>query len=245
MNVHVLELKFNFTGKEETLCPVLMEQGDELILVDCGYEGFMPLIEAAVHQHGFSLEKLTGLIITHHDMDHMGAAFELKTKYPSVTIYSSAIEAPYISGKLKSERLRQAENLYDSLPEDQKPGARYFQQMLQQIKPVEVDYTLTPIENPSFLKSAQIIFTPGHMPGHISIYIKESKILIAADALVYENGEFEIANPHFTLDLAEAVASIKKLQALDIDTIICYHGGTVEKDIQAKLSRLISTYAQY
>jgi glyoxylase-like metal-dependent hydrolase (beta-lactamase superfamily II) len=244
MNVHVLELKFNFTGKEDALYPVLLVQGNELILVDCGYEGFLPLIEAATASHGFSLEKLTGLIITHHDMDHMGAAFELKTKYPFVKIYASAIEAPYIIGRLKSARLQQAEDMYDLLPEDQKPGARYFQQMLQQMKPVEVDYTFSPNEKPSFLEQIQIIPTPGHMPGHISIYIKELQMLIAADALVYENGEFDIANPHFTLDLPEAVASVRKLQVLDIETIVCYHGGTVDKDIPGKLSRLIAKYSQ-
>jgi glyoxylase-like metal-dependent hydrolase (beta-lactamase superfamily II) len=80
------------------------------------------------------------------------------------------------------------------------------------------------------------------MPGHISLYITASKTLIAADAVVYEEGELEIANPAFTLDLQEAIESVKKLQQLEIDTIVCYHGGIVTEQIQQKLENLLARY---
>lgn len=61
-----------------------------------------------------------------------------------------------------------------------------------------------------------IVATPGHMPGHISIYVRERKTLISGDALVVENGELAIANPQYTLDLVEAKKSIKKLLNFEI-----------------------------
>lgn len=82
-----------------------------------------------------------------------------------------------------------------------------------------------------FCGGIEIISTPGHMPGHISIYHKESKSLIVGDALVVENGELVIALPQYTLDMNEARKSIKKFLNYDIDRIICYHGGIYEKDI--------------
>jgi glyoxylase-like metal-dependent hydrolase (beta-lactamase superfamily II) len=66
---------------------------------------------------------------------------------------------------------------------------------------------------------------------------------VAADALVYEAGAFEIANPHYTLDLPAAVASVRKLQGLVADTVVCYHGGVVESGIAEKMERLLSKYA--
>jgi glyoxylase-like metal-dependent hydrolase (beta-lactamase superfamily II) len=242
MNVHVLGVKFSFGGREDVLYPVLLEGANQLVLVDCGYAGFLPLIGEEARRKGFSLEKLTGLILTHHDMDHTGGAAELKEMYPHLKIYCSSREADYLSGKVKSLRLQQAEDLYPSLPEAQKPAALQFAQLLRQVQPVEVDYTFGEDEEPSFLQGIRIIATPGHMPGHISLYHKEQKLLIAADALVAEGGELEIANPAFTLDLAQAVASVRKLQQLDIAAIICYHGGVVEEDIPGKLNRLIARY---
>ena len=245
MQVHVLEVKFGFNGKEDALYPVVLRKGKELILVDCGYAGFMPLIEQAASLQGLSLQHLTGILITHHDIDHMGGLAEFKEKYPQAVIYSSAIEEKYISGKAKSLRLQQAEELYHTLPEDQKAGAQYFQEMLRKMQTVPVDRTLPEGECAVFLNDVKIIPTPGHMPGHISLYVEASQTLIAADAVVYENDELEIANPHFTLDLPAAVRSVEKLQQVAIRKLICYHGGIVEQNIQQKLQTLLHKYASF
>ncbi|NBB21603.1 MBL fold metallo-hydrolase [Runella sp. CRIBMP] len=238
--VYVLEVRFYNNGKEDTLYPVIIKNEHQTILVDCGYAGFMPLIEDAAQKQGLSLQELTGVFITHHDIDHLGGLAELKNRYPTLDVYTPVIEAPYISGKEKSVRLMQAESLFESLPEDQKSGALYFQELLKNVQSVEVDAVFS--EGETFMEGVQIINTPGHMPGHVSLYVPESQTLIAADALVIEHGEFEIANPAFTLDLGAAVESVKKLKRLEIKRMICYHGGVTEEEIVAKLARLISRY---
>jgi glyoxylase-like metal-dependent hydrolase (beta-lactamase superfamily II) len=172
----------------------------------------------------------------------VGGLAELKEKYPRVKVYSPQMEEKYISGKAKSLRLSQAENLFPALPEDQKAGALHFQQMLRNIRPVEVDRTFAEDRELDFLPGARIVHTPGHMPGHISLYLQATKTLVAADAVVYENGELEIANPHFTLDLPGAVASVAKLRQLETDTLVCYHGGVVMGNVGAKLDKLIRKY---
>ncbi|WP_247232902.1 MBL fold metallo-hydrolase [Telluribacter sp. SYSU D00476] len=242
MEVHVLKVPFSFNGREDSLYPVILRSSSETILVDCGYPGFMPLIEVAAQVHGLSLRDITGVLITHHDLDHMGGLAEIKAAYPSLKVYAAELDEPYISGKEKSLRLVQAEYLYDSLPEEQKPGALYFQEMLMSMIPVAVDHTFTADEEPAVLSGARIIHTPGHMPGHISIFLPDNRTLIAADAVVVEDGELEIANPHFTLDLPEAVASVDKLRMLAIDKLVCYHGGVVEGNIQHRLNKLVGRY---
>jgi glyoxylase-like metal-dependent hydrolase (beta-lactamase superfamily II) len=243
MKVHVLEVKFSFNGKYDVLYPVILEHTHEMILVDCGYAGFLPFIEQAAQVKGLSLRQLTGILITHHDIDHMGALAEFKTRYPHLKIYSSVIEERYISGKEKSLRLVQAENMYDSLPDEYKPGARHFQEMLRAMQPAEVDHIFHENGPLPFLNGVYVIATPGHMPGHISLYLQDSRTLIAADAVVVERGELEIANPHFTLDLLQAIKSVEKLLNLEIDKIICYHGGVVEDNIYSKITHLLSRYS--
>lgn len=239
-----LEVKFDFADAANAIFPVILRDEKELVLVDCGYPNFLPLIKAAAEKHGIDIGKLTKIIITHHDFDHMGALAELKREYPQVKVLASIEDEPYISGKKKSLRLQQAEALYDKLPEEEKEGARQFQQSIQAIEAVEVDVCLRDKESFSWCGGVEIIATPGHMPGHISVYVKDSKTLISGDALVIENGELAVANPQYTLDIEEAKKSINKLLNYEIDRIICYHGGIYAEDIKASLLRAISSYTE-
>ncbi|MEJ8756891.1 MBL fold metallo-hydrolase [Pontibacter sp. H259] len=242
MQVFVLEIKYSYPEYTEVLFPVLLQHNHELVLVDCGYAGSLPLLQKAASLQGLSLNNLTGILLTHHDIDHTGGLQELKTAYPNAKVYAPALEAPYISGEAKSLRLQQAEALYDTLPEAQKAGARQFQESLQAVKPVPVDVRLAANEVPASWGDVQLIPTPGHMPGHISVYLPKNKTLIAADALVVENNEMELANPAFTLNLEQAITSVQKLQQLQPERIICYHGGIVEEAISEKLQKLITKY---
>ncbi len=94
MAVYPLELKYSFQGREAAIYPVALRQYNVLILMDCGYAGFVPLIDAAMQAQGLSLSQITGIIITHHDIDHVGGLYELKQAHPQVKVYAPEAEAP-------------------------------------------------------------------------------------------------------------------------------------------------------
>ncbi|MEQ9375214.1 MAG: MBL fold metallo-hydrolase [Imperialibacter sp.] len=242
MSFHILEIKFNFNGTEEAIYPTVIQSGSETLLIDCGYEGLLPKLEEALSEVNLSFNELTGILITHHDIDHMGGLFEIKAKHPHLKVWSSDQEAGYIDGSKKSLRLIQAEDTYDQLPESYKAGARHFIDQLKQMKAVAVDKVFGMRNDLELLQGVEVIHTPGHMPGHISLYLKDSHTLIAADAVVVENGELEIANPQFTLDMSAALASVGKLESLVIDKLVCYHGGLLDKDVNAELLKLTKRY---
>lgn len=236
--LNVLEVNFEFNGMMDTIYPVILSDEKEVILVDCGYPNFLELIDECASKNNINLSNLTKLVITHHDFDHMGSVAAIKEKYPKVKILASAKDEKYINGQEKSLRLQQAESIYDSLPEELKEGALNFQRMLESIENVNVDIKLNDGDKFDFCGGIEIIETPGHMPGHISIYIKESRTLIAGDALVIEDNKLSIANPQYTLDMEEAKKSINKLLNYNIDKIICYHGGVYQTDIKNSLEKL-------
>ncbi|MOA30909.1 putative metallo-hydrolase YflN [compost metagenome] len=83
-----------------------------------------------------------------------------------------------------------------------------------------------------------VIGTPGHTPGHISLYHKASKTLIAADALIVEAGRLLGPTPHFCVDPQLALQSLQTFTEYDIDHVICYHGGLYTGNVNARISDL-------
>jgi glyoxylase-like metal-dependent hydrolase (beta-lactamase superfamily II) len=233
-----LEVNFDFGGTLNSIYPVILKDEKEMILVDCGYKHFLLQIKGVAEANGINLDELTKIIITHHDYDHMGSLADFKRAYPNISVVASYVEEPYISGKEKSLRLQQAEALQDSLPEEQKKDAENFQRLLKSIETVDVDILVKDKDVLPWCGDIEVIETPGHMPGHISLYLKKFKTLIPGDALVVENDELVIANPSYTLDMHEAKKSIKKLLTYDIENVICYHGGLYTKDIKASLEKV-------
>ncbi|WP_017416469.1 MBL fold metallo-hydrolase [Clostridium tunisiense] len=238
--LQVLELNFEFNGNKDAIYPVLLMDDKEMVLIDCGYPKFLALIEECAIKNNIDISNLTKIIITHHDFDHMGALGEFKRKYPHIKVMAAKEEVPYLEGKKKSLRLQQAESLYEALPEEEKPQAEIFHKTLEAVENCKVDVGLNHGDILEIAGGIEVVATPGHMPGHISLYHKESKSMIVGDALVLEKGELVIALPKYTLNIKEALRSAEKLLNYDIDRIICYHGGVYTKDIKRALKNIIA-----
>lgn len=93
----------------------------------------------------------------------------------------------------------------------------------------------------------EIIETPGHTPGHISVLDPVGGLLVAGDALngAGEPGFSSTAaaavvgpNPATTRDLALANESVKKLAGFTFDTIVFGHGSPVEADAGQQVAAL-------
>jgi len=69
----------------------------------------------------------------------------------------------------------------------------------------------------------KILYTPGHAPGHISLYSKEEKFIISGDVLFNNSiGRTDLPGGDFNV-LIESIK--KKILCLDDDTVVyCGHG---------------------
>lgn len=215
---------------KDSLYPVVLCDDENCILVDCGYVGALLKIEEALRCNGLSPEAITHIILTHQDYDHVGAAAAFKQKFPTVRVLASVDEAPYISGSRKSLRLEQAELLQKELPAEQQEYGNAFCSLLRSVEPVQIDQLLRADDFLPFCGGCQVLATPGHTPGHISLYLSEFDTILSGDAMALEEGQPVLPNPQYTLDIEKANSSMQRLLFHPARTIICYHGGLFEKE---------------
>lgn len=240
MELIVLKIQKEIDGENVVLHPVLLKRECRSFLVDCGYEETFDVLQALLELSGVGHDNLTGVIITHDDHDHLGSLKLLKQHYAGLKVYCGVHEVESVTGAVNSERLQQAESLLDAMPEDRRGWALGFIQRLRSVQRVEVDRGLEDKE--LFEQEVVVVHTPGHTRGHISLFYPKDGILVAGDALVVENGNFEIANPSYTLDMKAAVESVERIRSLNPKMVICYHGGMIDSNVDEKLVSLIERY---
>lgn len=242
MKIQCFKVTRQINGKEEALFPTLLTLRGKKYLVDCGYEETFPEFVSALEKLNTSIADLHAILISHDDIDHLGALKLFKDANPRLIIYCSEIEEPSVSGRIKSERLEQAEKSLDTMPEEYKPWALQFIEQLKNIRRGKVDAVLK--DGDRIEDEVEVIFTPGHTKGHMSFYLPGEKTLIANDAIVVTEEGFDLANPMYTLDMQQAVESVGLIRDLNPETVICYHGGVVCENIPGKLAALIDRYGK-
>lgn len=237
MNVEVLRIEKKIDGEHVVIFPVLIQIAGRNYLVDCGYDETSDELQRELNAFGVDSGDLTGVIITHDDHDHLGGLRQLKQKNNNLKVVCGEHEKDSVSGKIKSERLVQAENSLTTIPEEYKSWALNFIEKLKKVQRFAVDEVLC--DNAIFEDALIAVHTPGHTKGHISLFLPKEKTVITGDALVIENGAFNIANPAFTLDMQQALKSAEKIKNLNPLKIICYHGGIMDENVNEKLEDLL------
>ncbi len=196
-------------------------------LVDTGMPGQLNVIGTALAEAGVQVPDLTRIILTHQDIDHVGSLHDL-VQAGGARVLAHATEVPAIDGSVPP-RFARPELLA------QHPQLRAI---AEQFQPTPVDEALHDDTRLDLAGGVRVIFTPGHTPGHICLYHERSRTLIAGDALTANDGQLMGPNPQATPDMAEAGRSVRKLAELDVQTIVCYHGGVVSEEAGAQLRRV-------
>lgn len=146
--------------------PTLLWDERNLVLVDTGIPGQFEKIRKLLEAEGFGLDKLTHIIITHQDSDHIGSLPELiQARGNEVTVLAHEETVPYLTGALPLIR-----------------GTTFAPSV--HVHTALKDRDILPLAG-----GIQVVFTPGHTPDHISLYHIPTQTLIAGDALNSKAGK--------------------------------------------------------
>jgi glyoxylase-like metal-dependent hydrolase (beta-lactamase superfamily II) len=191
------------------------------------------------------------IVLTHGHFDHISAASELADQW-DVPIYAHNLEAPYLTGKEQYA------------PPDTRVGGGLMTILspLYPKGPIDLGRRLRLFPDYgsghriSELSEWEILHTPGHTPGHISLYRPADRVLLVGDAFCTTKPEsffdVAIAQPaelhgppsYFTSDWPQAVGSIRRLADLHPLVIAPGHGKPLAgQAVEKQLSRLVSQFA--
>lgn len=242
--LEILEIPANLMTGPGIVNPVLIWDEDEVVMVDSGFPRQVQQFREAFAKAGVPFERLSRIIITHSDTDHVGGLTSILNDSPQkITILAHEKEKPYIETELPPIRMTQMEGQLKTLPEERRQQmTELYESLKANYKKLKagVDITLEGGEELPYCGGITVVYTPGHTPGHISLYHKPSKTLIAGDMLNVEGGVLVLA-PRFTLtDKEQYGKSLKKLTMYDIEKVICYHGGLYEDNPNKRITELIS-----
>lgn len=223
--VEMLEVTASAMGAQRMIYPALLWDADSAILVDTGYPGQFPNVRKAIERTGIALERIQRVIVTHHDIDHIGGLANVRCEISHpVKVMAHSEEKAFIQGSKTPLKLAQLEANLVELPEERRAVYEILKLGFQNSY-VQVDETLTDDQMLPYCGGIEVIHTPGHTLGHISLYLPASRTLIAGDALAVDNGVLRATAAAINYDATLYRTSLAKLAQLDIETVIAYHGG--------------------
>ena len=194
--------------------------------------------------------KPEAIILTHGHFDHVGTVKDLLADW-NVPVYAHTAEFPYLTGREKYP------------PPDPSVGGglmavmsplypRTSADLAGKVQALPADGTVPTLSNWRWLH------TPGHAPGHISLWREEDKVMLPGDAFCTTKTESflaavakqtpELHGPpsYYTPDWDAAHASVTQLARLCPKTIAPSHGLPMCGDeVAGQLERLAAEFDHY
>ena len=199
--------------------PYIIVDADGLTVIDAGLPRSEKKILAYVAGLGRQAEDIKRIIITHADFDHIGGLGALQRASGART-YASKIEADAIAlGKSSREIKASGFSIRRLLFAVLRP--------FMKLKPLQVDEILAEGQTLPVLGGLRIVETPGHTPGHISLFAPSLGILFCGDSMVSDEHGLQGSRPGITWDETRARASERKQAELGAQVVCSGHGPVV------------------
>ncbi|EPZ42237.1 MBL fold metallo-hydrolase [Alicyclobacillus acidoterrestris] len=196
-NVHLLE-----STKGSYVYLVL---GQEPVLIDTGMPKREAKMIAELATLGISINDIAHILLTHHDVDHIGNAHALQQQSQS-TLWAPEKDVPYIHGDLPRH------------------GIKRLIGKLVRVTTPKVDRVYQPGVK---IGDIEVIETPGHTPGHVSFLYGDT--LFAGDLVTSKNGKLAPSPKIMSWNSQAVSRSIDKLKSFQFDWVCPAHGEPVKR----------------
>jgi len=222
----------------------LVRAGAGWTLVDTGMntDDSRAAFGSALAAIGIAPTEITRLVGTHHHVDHFGTSGPYRElTHAEVYLHPLEAERATVMGHVGGEHTEYlTQHGVPPVPPDQRlpPPSRFFGTWYAPARPDQ----LLGDEDEILLadgRSLEVIWTPGHTPGHCCLLLKPDRILFVGDHLLPK------ITPHVGLwpngpenPLGDFLASHEKIQRYDA-RLVCPAHGPVYEDHRRRARQLI------
>jgi hydroxyacylglutathione hydrolase len=183
------------------------------ILIDTGFGSDAQETEQLIKEAGVSPEELHLIVNTHYHSDHVGGNFYLQKNY-GVKIAAHKWDAHLI-------------NSCD-------PEACSAEWLEQPVEPYQVDLELSDNnEIHTGSRTFQVLYTPGHTLGHISLYEPEEEVFICGDLFhKHDVGWLNIFREGVS-SIQRSLESLERVSKLPIRQAYSGHGPQIDEPLSS------------
>ncbi|MGC5325499.1 MBL fold metallo-hydrolase [Brevibacillus sp. SYSU BS000544] len=217
----------------------------EWVLVDAGTSfSTNQIVETARKLFGPD-SRPEAIVLTHGHFDHVGALLPLIRKW-DVPVYAHELEIPFLTGQTN----------YPPADPMVGGGLMAFISPMYPRRSIDLGDRVRALPADGripFMPGWHYVHTPGHTPGHISLFRDQDRVLLSGDAIITVRQESawavltqrkEIHGPpkYFTPDWKASKESVEKLAALQPSTLIPGHGLPMAGDELTKNLRMLVSH---
>ncbi len=211
--------------------PYLIKSRGEALLVDCGWntDGAYQALQDELKGAGSGIDEVGTVLITHGHPDHGGMAGRLQEKHQSkIWLHELDVASSHTFADRKGLDLDELRVFLEHNGLSPADADAFLKQELpfrRFVADFEPDRTLKGGEElvvGDFV--FEVVWTPGHTPGHVCLYEKNRKILITGDHVLPQ------ITPNVSLEksdrgnpLATYMESLTKIESLDVEVMLPAH----------------------
>ncbi|WP_042149007.1 MBL fold metallo-hydrolase [Paucisalibacillus sp. EB02] len=227
MGIQVLPDLYYHTIQIVNISLIGNPETQEFVLVDAGMPGSADTIISIAEERFGKNSRPKAIILTHGHFDHVGAIIDL-IKHWQIPVYAHELEMPFLTGKKSYPK-----------PDPTVEGGMVAKMSpMFPIEPINLRDSVEALPSDGtvpHMPEFHWIHTPGHTPGHVSLFRDKDRALIAGDAFITVKQDSlykvltqqqEINGPprYLTTDWKAAKESVIKLEALKPTVAVTGHG---------------------
>lgn len=200
----------------------LVEEAGRVLVVDSGMPGNWGLLLAGLGRIGRTLPDVEAVLLSHAHSDHVGLAERLRREAPA-PVRIHADDLPFLLAGSRPPGSRPAgvsRTLLGVLVYALRKGGT-------KVPPVAEATAFAHGDILDLPGSPQVVFTPGHSPGHCAFHLPSRDALIVGDAISTWSPLTGARGPQlspFQTDVEQTISSLTLLEELPASIVLPGHG---------------------